>query len=237
MKEASHAIFVTYDGTSRIIQHTFFFYFSPRSHSRQCLPMLFTEPLTRQKIIRPTIMITTFIATSSINNWYENALKCWSGSRRGQYTRVGRKTDWSDLGIFSSKRRNKMWRRSLTTFNLIFKVLRVAVSASRLVKSPDSHASDPCSRLGGSSWLCYEIFISEFNEMREEKFLLAPPCVKSGKLAVRGWTLLQSTWPCSIYEDILQSSTKLSVVHPSTVGKIGSHWPWSESRRVGSSLW
>ena len=62
----------------------------------------------------------------------------------------------------------------------------LAVSASRLVKSPDSHASDPCSRLGGSSWLCYEIFISEFNEMREEKFLLAPPCVKSGKLAVRG---------------------------------------------------
>ena len=57
----------------------------------------------------------------------------------------------------------------------------LAVSASRLVKSPDSHASDPCSRLGGSSWLCYEIFISEFNEMREEKFLLAPPCVKSGK--------------------------------------------------------
>ena len=73
--------------------------------------------------------------------------------------------------------------------------------------------------------------------MREEKFLLAPPCVKSGKLAVRGWTLLQSTWPCSIYEDILQSSTKSSVVHPSTVGKIGPHWPWSESRRVGSSLW
>ena len=67
--------------------------------------------------------------------------------------------------------------------------------------------------------------------MREEIFLLAPPCVKSGKLAVRGWTLLQSTWPCSIYEDILQSSTKSSVVHPSTVGKIGSHWPWSESRR------
>ena len=46
---------------------------------------------------------------------------------------------------------------------------KIAVSASRLVKSPDSHASDPCSRLGGSSWLCYEIFISEFNEMREEK--------------------------------------------------------------------
>ena len=42
-----------------------------------------------------------------------------------------------------------------------------AVSASRLVKSPDSHASDPCSRLGGSSWLCYEKFISEFNEMPE----------------------------------------------------------------------
>ena len=43
-----------------------------------------------------------------------------------------------------------------------------AVSASRLVKSPDSHASDPCSRLGGSSWLCYRIyFISEFNEMPE----------------------------------------------------------------------
>ena len=67
------------------------------------------------------------------------------------------------------------------------KLGKIAVSASRLVKSPDSHASDPCSRLGGSSWLCYGIyFISEFNEMREEKFLLAPPCVKSGKLAVRG---------------------------------------------------
>ena len=45
--------------------------------------------------------------------------------------------------------------------------LKLAVSASRLVKSPDSHASDPCSRLGGSSWLCYEKFISEFNEMPE----------------------------------------------------------------------
>ena len=45
---------------------------------------------------------------------------------------------------------------------------RSAVSASRLVKSPDSHASDPCSRLGGSSWLCDGIyFISEFNEMPE----------------------------------------------------------------------
>ena len=96
------------------------------------------------------------------------------------------------------------------------------VSASQLVKSPDSHASDPCSRLGGSSWLCFGIyFISEFNEMWEEKFLLAPSCVKSGKLAVRGWTLLQSTWPCSIYEDILQSSTKSSVVHPS----------WSQYKR------
>ena len=42
---------------------------------------------------------------------------------------------------------------------------------SRLVKSPNSHASDPCSRLGGSSWLCYGIyFISEFNEMREIYF-------------------------------------------------------------------
>ena len=45
--------------------------------------------------------------------------------------------------------------------------LLLAVSASRLVKSPDSHASDPCSRPGGSSWLCYEKFISEFNEMPE----------------------------------------------------------------------
>ena len=50
---------------------------------------------------------------------------------------------------------------------------------------------------------------------------LPPSCVKSGKLAVWGWTLSQSTWPCSIYEDILQSSTKSSVVHPSTVGKSG----------------
>ena len=96
-----------------------------------------------------------------------------------------------------------------------------------------SHASDPCSRLGGSSWLCYGIyFISEFNEMWE--FLLAPPCVKSGKLAVRGWTLSQSTWTCSIYEDILQSSTKSSVVHPSTVGKSGhtDH----EANRGGSAV-
>ena len=38
---------------------------------------------------------------------------------------------------------------------------------------------------------------------------LAPPCVKSGKLAVRGWTLLQSTWPCSIYEDILLSFNEI----------------------------
>ena len=58
--------------------------------------------------------------------------------------------------------------------------------------------------------------------------------LKSGKLAVRGWTLLQSTWPCSIYEDILQSSTKSSVVHPSTVGKSGhtDH----EANRGGSAV-
>ena len=55
-----------------------------------------------------------------------------------------------------------------------------AVSASQLVKSPDSHAREPRSRLGGSSWLCYEKFISEFNEI--------PPCVKrdDSKAAVRG---------------------------------------------------
>ena len=44
--------------------------------------------------------------------------------------------------------------------------------------------------------------------MKCEICLLAPPCVKSGKLAVRGWTLLQSTWALHIYEDILQSPTK-----------------------------
>ena len=65
--------------------------------------------------------------------------------------------------------------------------------ASRLVKSSDSHASEPRSHLGGSSWLCYEKFISEFNERRE--IFLAPPCVKRGKQAVRG---RKSSWPCSI---------------------------------------
>ena len=45
---------------------------------------------------------------------------------------------------------------------------------------------------------------------------------------------MQSTWPCSIYEDILQSSTKSSVVHPSTVGKSGhtDH----EANRGGSAV-
>ena len=72
-----------------------------------------------------------------------------------------------------------------------------AVSASRLVKSPDSHASDPCSRLGGSSWLCYEIFISEFNEMREEKFFSRHLAWISGKLAVRGLNSLAKVLrPC-----------------------------------------
>ena len=47
---------------------------------------------------------------------------------------------------------------------------KVHVSASRLVKSPDSHASDPCSRLGGSSWLCYGI-ISLQSSMKCEKFI------------------------------------------------------------------
>ena len=45
---------------------------------------------------------------------------------------------------------------------------------------------------------------------------------------------MQSTWPCSIYEAILQSSTKSSVVHPSTVGKSGhtDH----EANRGGSAV-
>ena len=42
---------------------------------------------------------------------------------------------------------------------------KLAVSASWLVKSPDSHAREPRSRLGGSSWLCYGKIISEFNEI------------------------------------------------------------------------
>ena len=41
--------------------------------------------------------------------------------------------------------------------------------ASRLVKSSDSHASDPCSRLGGSSWLCYGN-ISFQSSMKCEKY-------------------------------------------------------------------
>ena len=58
-----------------------------------------------------------------------------------------------------------------------------AVSASRLVKSPDSHARELCSRMGGSS--CSSVMkrkkiIAEFNEI--------PPCVKrdESKAAVRG---------------------------------------------------
>ena len=64
---------------------------------------------------------------------------------------------------------------------------------------------------------------------------LAPSCVKSRKLAVRGWTLSQSTWPCSIYEDILQSSTKSSVVHPSYSGKKSGHTD-HEAKRGGSTV-
>ena len=57
---------------------------------------------------------------------------------------------------------------TLTTL-LSFKLSCYAISASRLVKSPDSHASDPCSRLGGSSWLCYGI-ISFQSSMKCENF-------------------------------------------------------------------
>ena len=79
-----------------------------------------------------------------------------------------------------------------------------------------------------------EVWKIHFRVQWNARNFLAPPCVKSGKLAVRGWTLLQSTWPCSIYEDILQSSTKSSVVHPSTVGKSGhtDH----EANRGGSAV-
>ena len=61
--------------------------------------------------------------------------------------------------------------------------------ASRLVKSSDSHASDPCSRLGGSSWLCYGI-ISLQSSMKCQKFISGATLLSEGEL--------ESTWPCSI---------------------------------------
>ena len=61
--------------------------------------------------------------------------------------------------------------------------------ASRLVKSSDSHASDPCSRMGGSSWLCYGI-ISLQSSMKCEKFISGATLLSEGEL--------ESTWPCSI---------------------------------------
>ena len=59
--------------------------------------------------------------------------------------------------------------------------LHLPILASRLVKSSDSHASDPCSRLSGSSWQLWNYFISEFNEKGE--IFLTPPCVNVGKQA------------------------------------------------------
>ena len=55
--------------------------------------------------------------------------------------------------------------------------------------SSDSHASDPCSRLGGSSWLCYGI-ISLQSSMKCEKFISGATLLSEGEL--------ESTWPCSI---------------------------------------
>ena len=57
--------------------------------------------------------------------------------------------------------------------------------ASRLVKSSDSHVSDPCSRLGGSSWLCYGI-ISLQSSMKCEKFISGPPCCQRANSKVLG---------------------------------------------------
>ena len=56
--------------------------------------------------------------------------------------------------------------------------------ASRLVKSSDSHANDPCSRLGGSSWLCYGI-ISLQSSMKCH-LLVAPPCCQRANSKVLG---------------------------------------------------
>ena len=76
-------------------------------------------------------------------------------------------------------------------------------------------------------------FISFQSSMKCQNFSGATLREKRN-LAVRGWTLSQSTWPCSIYEDILQSSTKSSVVHPSTVGKSG--YTDHEANRGGSAV-
>ena len=50
--------------------------------------------------------------------------------------------------------------------------------------SSDSHASDPCSRLGGSSWLCYGI-ISLQSSMKCH-LLVAPPCCQRANSKVLG---------------------------------------------------
>ena len=100
------------------------------------------------------------------------------------------------------------------------------------LKSPDSHVSDPCSRLGGSSWLCYGIinyFIAEFNEMREIYFWRHLAWKAASKHLSEGE--LESTWPCSIQKYCrVQRNREFVPVQ----WEIGSHWPWSEIEAVSA---
>ena len=99
---------------------------------------------------------------------------------------------------------------------------------SRLVKTvPTSHASDRAVRawveVVGSVTEIWRISDRSYSKCEKTKILLAPPCVKSGKLlccAEDAITLLgKVTWPCSIYEDIIALVQRnRPVVHPSTVG-------------------
>ena len=61
--------------------------------------------------------------------------------------------------------------------------------------------------------------VMEFISKKCQKFSGATLCEKRKARCPRMNSLAK--YPCSIYEDILQSSTKSSVVHPSTVGKSG----------------
>ena len=90
--------------------------------------------------------------------------------------------------------------------------------ASRLVKSSDSHASDPCSRLGGSSWLCYGI-ISLQSSMKCEKFISGATLLSEGEL--------ESTWPCSIQKYCRVQRNREFV--PVQWGR----WGWLTMKRCG----
>ena len=104
--------------------------------------------------------------------------------------------------------------------------VKQAISPSRLVKSPDSHASDPCSRLGGSSWLRN---ISFQSSMKSEKF-------------ISGATLREKRQACcqransqvtgtAVYENIIAEFNEIKNSSPYTVQWKGHQTNEAKSRR------